>query len=156
MNFHDFVSTPFSGAVNAICWDRKLVGDFSEIVQKVALEGNITVVNEAKLKSLQLSEQGQLARTILLADLKLLEEHGAAPTLNVIKCYEQDDSFPFLPTDVYSFHVDRSPVPADTFLCTYQGTSSDISPNEQATQKVLIPAIRKQLEVLYDGATEDF
>ena len=24
---------------------------------------------------------------------------------------ERDDSYPFFPTDVYSFHVDRSPVP---------------------------------------------
>jgi hypothetical protein len=34
----------------------------------------------------------------------------------------------------------------DTFLCTYHGTSSDILPNDQATQKILIPEIRKSLK----------
>ncbi len=29
-NFQDLVSIPFHGEINAICWTRKLVGDFSE------------------------------------------------------------------------------------------------------------------------------
>jgi hypothetical protein len=155
-DFQDLVSTPFRGEINAICWTRKLIGDFSEIVQKVALDGNITTLGQEELQELQLSEQGQLAREILLNDLKVLEGHGAAPTLNVIKCYERDESYPFFPTDVYSFHVDRSPVPTDTFLCTYHGEPSDILPNSQATQKVLIPEIRDELRKLYDGADEGF
>ena len=118
-NFQDLISTPFSGEVNAICWNRTLIGDFSEIVKKVKLSGNITEIEQEELRELQLSEQGQLAREILLNDLKVLEAHGASPMLNVINCYDQDDTYPFFPTDVYSFHVDRSPVPTDTFLCTY-------------------------------------
>ena len=39
-NFQDLVSTPFNGMINAICWTRKLTGDFSEIVKKAALSGN--------------------------------------------------------------------------------------------------------------------
>lgn len=155
-NFQDLVSTPFHGKINAICWSRKLIGDFSEIVEKVELSENIVTLDPEKLRELELSEQGQLAREILLNDLKTLEEYGAAPTLNIIKCYERDDSYTFFPTDVYSFHVDRSSAPTDTFLCTYHGESSDILPNSQATQKVLIPEIRDKLKELHDGADEDF
>jgi hypothetical protein len=108
-------------------------------------------LDEELLRGLSLSEQGQLARTILLNDLKMLKAQGASPILNLIRCYERDESFPFFPTDVYSFHVDRSPVPTDTFLCTYYGESSEILPNAQAEQKVLLPEIRDALKKLYSG-----
>jgi len=155
-NFQDLVSTPFNGDLNAICWARQLTGDFSEIVEKVALSGNITVIEQEELSALQLSEEGQLAREILLNDLKVLKAHGASPVLNVIKYYDRDDTYPFFPTDVYSFHVDRSPVPTDTFLCTYYGESSEILPNSQGTKKVLIPEIRDELRKLYRGPDEGF
>ncbi len=155
-NFQDLVSTPFHGEMNAICWTRKLTGDFEEIVKKAALKGNIAVLDEADLRELQLSEQGQLAREIVLNDLKLLKAHGASPMLNLIKCYERDDDYPFFATDVYSFHVDRSPVPTDTFLCTYYGEPSEILPNAQAIQKVLVPEIRDELKKLYPGPGEGF
>ncbi len=155
-NFQDLVSTPFNAAFNAICWTRKLTGDFAEIVNKVKLNGNIAVLEPEELLDLELSEQGQLAREILLDDLKLLTAHGASPILNLIRCYERDDACPFFPTDVYSFHVDRSPVPTDTFLCTYYGDSSEILPNSQAEQKVLVPEIRNELKKLYGGADEGF
>ncbi len=155
-NFQDLVSTPFNGAINAICWTRKLAGDFSEIVKKVALSGNITEIDQEELCELQLSEQGQLARDILLNDLKLLKAHGASPVLNVINHYDRDDTYPFFSTDVYSFHVDRSPIPTDTFLCTYYGESSEILPNSQGQKKVLIPEIRDELKKLYHGADEGF
>lgn len=155
-NFQDLVSTPFHGKMNALCWTRELVGDFAEIVEKITLDGNITTIEPEDLLELELSEEGQLAREILLNDLKLLTAHGALPTLNVIKYYERDDAYPFFPTDVYSFHVDRSPIPTDTFLCTYHGESSDILPNSQGKQKILIPEIRAELKKLYHGAEEDF
>lgn len=155
-NFQDLVSTPFHGEVNAICWARTLTGDFSEIVKKVALNGNVTEIEQEELHQLQLSEQGQLAREILLSDLRLLKDHGALPVLNVIKCYDRDDSYPFFPTDVYSFHVDRSPIPTDTFLCTYYGDCSEILPNSQGTKKILIPEIRCELRKLYNGPDEGF
>lgn len=155
-NFEDLVSTPFDGAMNAICWPRTLKGDFAEIVNKVALHENIAVLDQEELQALQLSEQGQLAREMLLHDFKVLKAHGASPILNIIKCYERDDTCPFFPTDVYSFHVDRSPVPTDTFLCTYHGESSEILPNAQAQQKVLVPEILAELKKLYRGAAEGF
>lgn len=155
-NFQDLVATPFHGAINAICWTRELTGDFSEIVKKIVLTENITVVEQEELCILQLSEQGQLAREILLNDLELLKAYGASPVLNVIKNYDRDETLPFFPTDVYSFHVDRSPVPTDTFLCTYYGASSEILPNAQGEKKVLIPEIREQLKKLYHGAADGF
>jgi len=155
-NFQDLVSTPFNGEINAICWTRKLTGDFSEIVKKVALSGNITAIEQEELHDLQLSEQGQLARKILLNDLMVLEAHGASPILNVINSYDRDDTYPFFPIDVYSFHVDRSPIPIDTFLCTYYGAPSEILPNSQGTKKVLIPEIRDGLKNLYHGTEDGF
>lgn len=155
-NFHDLVNTPFQGEINAIGWTRELVGDFSEIVKKIEQRENITVLDEEELRELQLTEQGQLAREILLNDLKLLTDYGADPVLNVIKCYDKDDSDSFFPTDVYSFHVDRSPIPTDTFLCTYYGEPSEILPNSKATQKILVPEIRENLKILYNVADEDF
>jgi hypothetical protein len=155
-NPQDLISTPFNEEINTICWNRRLTGDFSEIVKKVALSGNITEIEQEELCELQLSEQGQLAREVLLNDLKLLQTHGASPIINVIKYYDRDDTYPFFPTDVYSFHVDRSPIPTDTFLCTYYGEPSEILPNAQSQKKVLIPEIRDELRKIYHGADEGF
>ena len=155
-NFQDLVSTPFHGEMNAICWNRELTGDFAEIVNKIKLDENIATVEEEELCELQLSELGQLAREIILNDLELLKAHGAAPILNVIKHYDRDETDAFFPTDVYSFHVDRSPVPSDTFLCTYYGEPSEILPNSQGEKKVLIPEIREELKKQYGGADEGF
>ena len=52
--------------------------------------------------------------------------------------------------------MDRSPIATDTFLCTYYGASSEIVPNAEATQKVLVPEIRHELKKLYDGPDEGF
>lgn len=155
-SFQELVSTPFYGEHNAICWARELLGDFSEIIKKVNLKENITLIEEEDLLRLQLSEQGQIARDILLNDLNLLKAHGASPSLNVLKCYDRDELYPFFPTDVYSFHVDRSPIPTDTFLCTYFGESSEILPNAQAEQKILVPEIRAELKKLHPGKDEEF
>jgi hypothetical protein len=155
-NFEALVSTPFAGAINAICWSRTLTGDFAEIVNKIALQENITVIEPEELCALELSEQGQLARAIILQDVELLTAHGAAPTLNIIQYYERDAAYPFFPTDVYSFHVDRCDTAADTFLCTYYGAPSEILPNAQAQQKVLVPEIREQLKKLYSGPAAGF
>jgi len=155
-NFQDFIATPFHGASNAVCWNRELIGDFEEIANKIALKENITEVSEETLLKLDLSEQGKLAREVILNDLKNLKNHDTSPSLNLIKCYERDDAFPFFPTDVYSFHVDRSPIPTDTILCTYYGAASDIIPNADAEQKIHIPEIRQELKQLYDGPEASF
>jgi hypothetical protein len=155
-NFHDLVSIPFAGKNNAMCWARTLEGDFAEIVNKLIQDENIIEVTEDDLAMIQLSEAGDKARIILLNDMKLLRENGSLPSLNIIKYYDRDDALPSFATDVYSYHVDRSPIPTYTYLCTYYGDASDIIPNEQAIQKVLIPEIRAELIEHYDGDDEGF
>lgn len=154
--FSELISTRFQGDTNAICWERNLKGDFKEIVSKLELKENITEVYPEDLISLKLSENGNVAREIILTDLKILTDFGASPSLNLLKNYERDEEFDFISTDVYSFHVDRSPLGTDTFLCTYYGASSDILSNNQATQKILIPEIREKLKALHDGKEEEF
>jgi len=155
-NFSELLHTNFKGEMNALCWCRNLDGDFNEIVAGLSLKENITEVFPEDLLALRLSEKGNIAREIILNDLQLLTDFGASPSLNLLKCYERDDEFDFISTDVYSFHVDRSPIATDTFLCTYHGTTSDIVSNSQATQKILIPEIRAKLKDLYDGPSEGF
>lgn len=155
-NFKDLISMPFQGEINASCWTRNLVGDFSEIIKQVEQNETIVELNQEELLDLKLSEQGQLARNIILNDLETLKAQGASPILNVIKSYQRDDAYPLFPTDVYSFHVDRSPIPTNTFLCTYHGEPSEILPNAQANQKILVPEIRQELKKLYDGADDGF
>lgn len=154
--FSDLVQTNFKGEMNALCWYRNLDGDFKEIVSQLSLEENITEVYPEDLIALKLSEKGNIAREIILNDLQLLTDFGASPSLNLLKCYERDDEFDFISTDVYSFHVDRSPIATDTFLCTYHGAASDIIANAQAEQKILIPEIRTKLKELHDGPEEEF
>ncbi|UTN02805.1 DUF1826 domain-containing protein [Flavobacterium bizetiae] len=154
--FSELVNTDFKGEMNALCWYRNLNGDFNEIVTQLSLKENITEICSEDLIALQLSEKGNIAREIILNDLQLLTDFGASPSLNLLKCYERDDEFDFISTDVYSFHVDRSPIATDTFLCTYHGAASDIVANSQAEQKILIPEIRTKLQELYDGPEEGF
>lgn len=154
--FDELVSTKFEGALNAICWQRNLLGDFKEIVSKLHLKENITAVSINDLLTLTLSEQGNMARKIIVNDLKVLADLGALPVLNLLKSYEKDKEFDFISTDVYSYHVDRSPIETDTFLCTYYGASSDIISNDQVEQKILIPEIRQKLQELYDGPEVGF
>lgn len=154
--FSELVNTTFQGEINAICWNRDLLGDFKEIVSKLELKENITEVSTADLLALQLSEKGILARDVILRDIQLLTDFGASPSLNLLKHYERDQDLDFISTDVYSYHVDRSPIETDTFLCTYHGAASDIISNDQVEQKILIPEIREQLKALHDGPEAEY
>lgn len=154
--FDALINSEFKDDLNAICWNRNLTGNFKEIVEKLQLKENITEVSPKDLLALQLSEEGQFARKIILEDLQLLTDFGSSPSLNLLKCYERDEEFDFISTDVYSYHVDRSPIATDTFLCTYYGASSDILPNDQVVQKILIPEIREKLKALHDGPESEF
>lgn len=155
-SFEALVATPFLGAMNAICWNRKLEGDFAEIVDKIEIIENLEEIDLNELRNLKLSQQGNLAREILLNDYESLKKFGASPSLNIIEYYERDDIFPFFPTDVYSFHVDRSPIPTATFLCTYFGAASELVSNFEAEQKVHVPEIRSEIQKLYDGNETNF
>jgi hypothetical protein len=150
------VSTPFEGKINALSWKREIEGDYEEIINTFEFKENIIEIDPTDLNNLTLSEAGIIARNTILNDYELLQNQGASPVLNIIKYYEEDTSFPFFPTDVYSYHVDRSPVATDTFLCTYFGSPSELIPNEQAIQKITIPEIREKLISLFDCETTEF
>lgn len=154
--FSELINTNFSGKTNTLCWERNLIGNFEEIVSQLTLLENVTEITTKDLLALHLSEQGAIAREIILNDLHLLTDIGALPILNLIKNYNRDNEFDFISTDVYSFHVDRSPVSTDTYLCTYYGATSDIIPNDEVEQKVLIPEVRNQLSELHQGNEEEF
>ncbi|KQM76296.1 hypothetical protein ASE74_19795 [Pedobacter sp. Leaf216] len=154
--FTELVETDFYENVNAICWFRNLAGDFGEIVSKLELKENLTEVSMEALNALELSKEGSIARAIILSDYQLLAGFGASPSLNLLKSYERDDEFDFISTDVYSFHVDRSPIGTDTFLCTYHGAPSEILANDEAEQKIMIPEIRQKLKALHSGTDAEF
>lgn len=155
-SFSELVSTGFSGMQNAVCWQRNPRGNFKEIAEKLQLKENVTEISQQDLLTLKVSDDGAKAREIILNDLALLTKSGAQPVLNLIKNYERDDAFDFISTDVYSYHVDRSPVATSTFLCTYDGAAGDIIGNDEATQKILIPEIRENLKKLHQGCADDF
>lgn len=155
-SFEELVKTDFQGENNALCWHRNSEADFKEIVSKLELKENITEVSVEDLLELKLSAEGNIAKEIILNDMQLLKDFGAQPSLNLLKNYDRDDEFSFISTDVYSFHVDRSPVLMDTFLCTYFGASSDIISNSEAEQKILIPEIREKLKELHNNTEQSF
>ena len=64
--FMELVNTNFNGAMNAICWNRNLDGDFSEIVSQLQLKDNVTEVSVDDILVLHLSEKGDVARKIIL------------------------------------------------------------------------------------------
>ena len=154
-NFQELISTPFQGTTNAISWSRELEGDFEEIVNEFHFEGTMLEIDEEDLLALELSESGKVARETILSDFRSLSELGASPVLNIIANYEADEH-PFFPTDVYSFHVDRSPIATDTFLCTYYGDASELISNEDAIQKIQVPDIREKIEKAYVEDATDF
>ncbi|MFC1225795.1 DUF1826 domain-containing protein [Pedobacter sp. BG31] len=154
--FSQLMDIAFKGDLNAVCWQRDLSGDFKEIVSKLELKTNLTEISMDDLRGLKLSEPGNTARTQIMHDFERLTDAGASPSLNLIKSYERDEEFDFISTDVYSFHVDRSPVGTDTFLCTYYGAASEILPNDQAEQKVRVPEIRQKLSELHEGSEDGF
>ena len=155
-SFKELFTHEFHDQVNALGWIRTVEANFKEIAEKLMLEEDITEITLSDLYALDLTESGKKARTIIIEDYHNLEEQGAQPSLNLLKSYPTDDDFDFISTDVYSFHVDRSPVPTDTILCTYYGASSDIIPNDEVILKKDEPATRKRLLELYEGELNGF
>ena len=147
-SFDELVNTPFSGGVNALCWKRVLEGDFAEVAAYVAQGEDIISFDTDDLVALRakLSPNGQRAIDAMLADYNLLAGRGLDPCLDCIPAYARDTNSDVLSTDVYSFHADRAPVPADTYLCTYAGASSEGLPNEQAVRHVDIEETRAALQ----------
>lgn len=153
-SFHELINTPFADGVNALCWERKLPGDFSEVVQRLGASEEATPIVEARLVSLSVSAAGRAAIEVVLEDQRLLRKLGAAPVLNCFMGYPRDEEPDVEPTDVYSFHADSAPVEADTFLCTYHGAASEGLRNEEARRRVDNPVTRAELLKLYGGADD--
>lgn len=150
-SFQELVATPFADGVNALCWERVLPGDFGEVVQRLGVSEDVTPIEEARLRELAVSAAGRVAIEWLLEDQRLLREHGAAPVLNCFLSYPREEDPVVVPTDVYSFHADRAPVEADTFLCTYHGAASEGLRNEEAQRRVDQPETRAELLKLFGG-----
>ncbi len=150
-SFDELVATRFAGEVNALCWPRHLAGDFQNVIDHLPVEDGITTIEDDDLRALRLSPAGSLARDVLLADQALLHVHGLAPVLDCISGYVRDEAAGPIPTDVYSFHVDRAPVLADTYLCTYTGACSEGLVNESAIRRVDVAETRAKLLAAYGG-----
>ena len=144
-NFQELVTTRFARGVNALCWERKLAGDFGEVVARLGPGGAITAVDDARLLTLPVSVAGRVASATLLADQRMLREQNLDPALNCIHGYPRDETLAPVATDVFSFHADSATVETDTWLCTYYGPSSEGLRNDQARRRVDVPATRAEL-----------
>lgn len=155
-SFAELVGQPLDGTTNARCWERRLPGDFAEVVAQLGKvsEESVATIEPAALLALSLSLAGQGARACILADLQRLHELQLAPTLNHIREYPRDQRSGPITTDVFSFHVDSAPLPTDTWLCTYHGLPSEGLPNHEAQRRVDIPATRAALLTVYGGADD--
>ncbi len=156
-SFSELATTPFRDGINALCWPRSLPGDFREIVDRLPADESdgILTLDESRLLSLPLTPQGRLAVDVLLADLKLLRERDLDPALNCIHGYPRDEDTGPVATDVFSFHADSAPVPADTWLCTYHGSPSEGLCNDDAIRRIDIPDTRAALLARYGGQDDD-
>lgn len=154
-SFDALANTPFAGGVNALYWERPLSGDFSEVVDRLGPGEGIVTLDEARLRRLSVSEAGRAAIDRMLDDARLLRERELDPVLNCIYGYPRDEDAGPVPTDVFSFHADSAPVPADTWLCTYYGPPSEGVPNAEAQRRVDVPATRAALLRSFGGEDND-
>ena len=156
-SFSELAATPFAGGINALCWARSLAGDFGEVVSHFrtdATEGILTL-DETRLRALPLSPRGRIAVDALLSDLQLLRDLDRDPVLNCIHGYPRDEEPGPIATDVFSFHADSAPIPADTWLCTYHGAPSEGLLNEHAQRRIDNPETRAGLLKLHGGNDDD-
>jgi hypothetical protein len=154
-SFDELISTAFSDGVNALCWPRELPGDFCEIVERLGVGEGIVSLDDARLRSLELSDAGRIARDVLLRDQELLQGHDLSPNVDCIHSTARDLRGGPICTDVYSWHVDSADAEADTWLCTYLGATSEGLRNDQAVRRVDVPQTRTELLALYGGEDDD-
>jgi len=140
-SFEALAAFRFGPVVNAVCWPRQLPGDFDEVAALFAGDDDITSLDEAGIEALKprLTSNGIAAADALIADLKQMRGRDLQPSLECVPRYERDDAAATVPTDVYSFHADRAPVPADTWLCSYNVAASELIANEDAIRRIDVP-----------------
>ncbi len=156
-SFDELVNAPFAGDVNALCWRRQLDGDFAELAAQLAEHAEIVTLDEDDLRRMvpRLSVAGQTAVTHMIRDQAFLAAAGLDPILDFIPAYPRDVAAGVIPTDVYSFHVDRAPVMADTWLCTYTGAASQGLRNEDAMRHIDSPTTRARIEAEFTAEGAD-
>ena len=154
-SFQELVSYPFGHGVNALCWQRALPGDFSELVAQLGVGEGITPLDETRLRSLPVSAAGRIAIDILLEDQRWLRAVDLDPVLDCVNGYLRDENPGPVPTDVYSFHADSATVETDTWLCTYHGPSSEGLRNDEARRRVDIPETRAELLHRFRGQDDE-
>lgn len=154
-SFEELVTARFSNGVNALCWPRTLEGDFAEVASHLVVGQGITHLDADMLHALLLSPMGKVAVETMLADHRLLSEHGFDPVLDCINGYPPLDASAPLRTDVCSFHVDSATAEADTYLCTYFGAASEGLINEEAIRHVDVPETRLKLLQIHGGADDE-
>jgi len=153
-SFKELTTESFSNGINAVCWPRVLDGDFGEVINRIGDGNGVRALEEDFLRSLDVSDSGKIAVDIMLNDRRCLEDLGFDPLLNCIYGYPEDESHKVVATDVFSFHADSAPVEAETWLCTYYGSSSEGLRNQEAIRRIDIPSIRAELLKVY-GAQDD-
>lgn len=155
-SFHALRTTPFADGVNALCWPRPLPGDFAAVVALLGDGGGepLVTLDEADLLALAAHAAARVALDHLLADLRLLRAHALDPALNCIHGYARDETPGPVATDVFSFHADRAPIAADTWLCTYHGPATEGLRNEEAQRRIDHPPTRAALLQTYGGADD--
>ncbi len=154
-SFDELLSTRFENGINALCWPRQLLGNFTEVIAQLDLPKGITSLDETKLASLELPEAGSLAVRMMLDDLHRLRQEGLEPTLDGIHGYLHPQEEDYLRTDVCSFHADSATAEADTWLCTYHGDCSLGLPNDQAIARPQHPPARHDLLEKFGGNDDE-
>ena len=154
-SFDELLGTAFENGVNAFCWPRVLSGDYAEVLRCLDAGPGITTLDEEQLQCLPLSDAGRQAVEVMLADQRRLREHGLEPVLDCVNGYLPPEEPGPMRTDVCSFHADSATVPADTWLCTYHGASSEGLCPEHAVKRVLVPETRAMLLGHYGGADDE-
>jgi hypothetical protein len=153
-SFDELCATPLANGVNALCWERTLPSGFAELVAALGPGEGLVSLDARSLRTLPVSAEARAAADFMLADFARLRARELDPVLNCIHAYPHDDADAIVATDVYSFHADRAPVPAETWLCTYHGAPSEGLRNEEARRRVEVPATRAQLLAEYGQADD--
>lgn len=141
--------------MSALGWPRDLEGDFAEVTQALGLPPGISTLDEDRLLSLDLSPAGRQAVATMLADVRMLREHGVEVVLDGIHGYTHEQRPAALRTDVCSFHADSATAEADTWLCTYHGASSEGLASDMAVRRIDDPAARSLLLQEFGGAYDE-
>jgi hypothetical protein len=150
-SFEELVGTRFEDGINALCWERMLPGNFSEVVEQLVVSEGIDTLDEARLQALSLSAAGKVARDILIRDQELLRSFDLLPNLDCVQGCRRDLSGGPVPTDVFSFHVDSATDVADTYLCSYTVAASEGLRNDEAVRRVDVPETRAELLKVFGG-----